>query len=321
MNIIGKAIWRSPSQTDIYYLESGIGDDEFIIAPYQKNGSVQILKGQIKPLTETTAPNLFHSFQLAECPIVISTTETHYLEMVNKAVETMQSKQFEKVVLARQLLVESALPVEKIFHALTKAYPNAFVYCFSLNNGLAMIGATPETLLERKADSLTTQALGGTEQSYGYTEKEYLEHQQIIEDIRSKLKSQHYTFEIGTTHPKKAGNVSHLSTPISIVPQSLESDLNLIKQLHPTAAIGGLPYESANAFIASNEDFDRHYYAGYLGFKQNEAFSFYVNLRCAELYKNGAILFAGAGINSNSIAADEWQETNNKLNTLRPYFN
>lgn len=320
MRTQGKAIWRQPGDTQIYCIESGHGNDEFIIAPYVKNETIHSIKGQIIPSTTGLQFDFFKDFKLTESPQVSSTTELHYTKAVNQAVKVIQQQQFEKVVIARQLIIETQVLPEKLFQALIAAYPHAFVYCFQLNNGLAMIGATPETLLERKENTLNTQALGGTEQAYGYSEKEYHEHQQIIIDICSKLKAQNYAFQLGETGPKKAGNVAHLSTPISIVNQSLEHDLNLVNVLHPTAAIGGLPFEAANNFLLENEDFNRRYYAGYLGFKHNQNFSFYVNLRCAELYSNGAILFAGAGINSNSIAADEWQETNHKLNTLLQFL-
>jgi len=317
----GKAIWRQPGDTQIYCIASGQGTDEFSIAPYLKNATIHCIKGEIIPSTTDLQTQFFENFELAKSPSISSTTELEYTSNVNKAVQAIRDKQFEKVVIARQLMIESEVQPEKLFQALINAYPQAFVYCFQLNNGLAMIGATPETLLERKENTLYTQALGGTEQAYGYTEKEYHEHQQIIIDISSKLLAQNYQFKLGETAPKKAGNVAHLSTPIAIESQLLEKDLALLNALHPTAAIGGLPFEPANTFLLANENFNRNYYAGYLGFKHKQNFSFYVNLRCAELYKNGAILFAGAGINSNSIAADEWQETNHKLNTLLQYLN
>ena len=320
MGAQGKAIWRQPGDTQIYAIASGQGNDEFTIAPYLKNATIHCIKGQITQSTDLLCSDFFKDFALTDSPLVSDTTELDYTSSVNKAIQAIRDKQFEKVVIARQLTIETQVQPEKLFQALIDAYPQAFVYCFQLNNGLSMIGATPETLLERKESTLYTQALGGTEQAYGYTEKEYHEHQQIIIDISSKLLVQNYQFKLGETAPKKAGNVAHLSTPIAIESQLLEQDLELLNALHPTAAIGGLPFEPANTFLLANENFNRNYYAGYLGFKHKQNFSFYVNLRCAELYKNGAILFAGAGINSNSVAADEWQETNHKLNTLLQYL-
>jgi isochorismate synthase len=47
----------------------------------------------------------------------------------------------------------------------------------------------------------------------------------------------------------------------------------------------------------------------------------YVNLRCAEIQQNQAIVFAGAGITSESVPEAEWVEVQKKadllLNALR----
>ena len=42
-------------------------------------------------------------------------------------------------------------------------------------------------------------------------------------------------------------------------------------------------------------------------------FHFFVNLRSGNLFTNGILLTAGAGINSASEAKDEWLETENKI--------
>ena len=108
-----------------------------------------------------------------------------------------------------------------------------------------------------------------------------------------------------------------LSTGFSVQSHSPALDLELLKHLHPTAAICGLPFQAAYDFIQTEEGFDRNYYAGYLGFRHGNDFNFYVNLRCAEIFNNGALLFAGAGINKDSDPDCEWNETNEKLDTLR----
>ncbi len=321
LNVIGKAIWRKPGEQNIHGISSHQGLDEFLIAPYEKQGEVLCLKGLIQLLTPTEIIEFLQPTALQKSTKTISTSKDHYIDIVNKAVSAIQNKQFEKVVLARQLLIENKINLPQLFLKLSNLYPNAFVYAFVLNDGFSMIGATPETLLERKENALKTEALGGTEQSYGYSEKEYTEHTQIIDDIQTKLNALDYRFTIGKTAPKKAGNVSHLSTEFTILCKSMEADLNLLQKLHPTAAIAGLPYENANQFLLQNEDFKRQYYAGYLGIKQNNHFSFYVNLRCAQVFDDGAILYAGAGINKDSNAENEWMETTQKINTLLSQIN
>ncbi len=42
----------------------------------------------------------------------------------------------------------------------------------------------------------------------------------------------------------------------------------------------------------------------------------FVNLRCMKLVDGGALLYAGAGVTNDSIAENEWKETEMKFNTL-----
>jgi isochorismate synthase len=43
----------------------------------------------------------------------------------------------------------------------------------------------------------------------------------------------------------------------------------------------------------------------------------YVNLRCAQWFANGYVAYAGAGITADSIAANEWIETERKLEAIK----
>ncbi len=316
LDTIGKAIWRNPGDNKVYYLSNDFGYDEFIIAPYNKNESILSIRGSIIGALPSDISQFFNDLELKNVPIAQSTPKEYYLQSIEKAIKAINFGSLEKVVLARQYCIEKKTDPHLLFNHLTVEYPGAFVYCFILDNGTCMIGATPETLLTKKGPILTTEALGGTEQAYGYSEKEYEEHRQIIRDITSKLDELAYNYQSSEIEIKKAGNVAHLSTLYTLKSKSLTADLALLETLHPTAAICGLPYQSANAFILDYEDFDRHYYAGYLGTKHGDDFNFFVNLRCAEITEQNTVLYAGAGINKDSIPENEWIETSHKLDTL-----
>jgi isochorismate synthase EntC len=80
--------------------------------------------------------------------------------------------------------------------------------------------------------------------------------------------------------------------------------------------VAGLPKEKALGIIAKNENFERGLYAGWLGVFQHKSFKSWVNLRCARIYDSKAVLFAGAGVNSGSIAQREWDETGLKMQII-----
>ncbi|MES2616837.1 MAG: chorismate-binding protein [Bacteroidota bacterium] len=316
----GKAIWRKPNEQIFYTIASGVGDDEFLIAPFIKSENIFKINGRITKANTDNIDSFFLDMNLRKSASQHSTLETHYTDTVQKAVEAIKHDRFEKVVIARQLFHEGAINISLLYQQLAAHYPSAFVYCFYLENGQCMIGATPETLLRGSDKELYTEALGGTNQSYGFSSKEYKEHEQIITDISNKLKQLSYDYKTGETAQKNAGNVTHLATPITITGKNESSDNILLNLLHPTSAVCGLPFVDALQFILSNEDFQRHFYTGYLGIKTQESFAYFVNLRCAEIFSDGACLYAGAGINRDSIASDEWTETNEKIATLLHFF-
>ena len=91
----------------------------------------------------------------------------------------------------------------------------------------------------------------------------------------------------------------------------------MLKELHPTPAVCGLPKAEAYAFIPENEGYERRYYSGFIGWLDPEgATAISVNLRCMEIRSNEAKLYAGGGILASSEVQMEWEETEEKLKSL-----
>jgi isochorismate synthase len=91
----------------------------------------------------------------------------------------------------------------------------------------------------------------------------------------------------------------------------------MLKLLHPTSAVCGMPLDAAIAFLQANEGYAREFYSGYLGpvnFQQ-ESFLF-VNLRCMQVLENAVRLYAGAGVTIDSIPEKEWEETEMKMKNM-----
>ncbi|MEJ0056113.1 MAG: chorismate-binding protein [Bacteroidota bacterium] len=75
----------------------------------------------------------------------------------------------------------------------------------------------------------------------------------------------------------------------------------MLKLLHPTSAVCGMPMEASLEFLKQNEGYDREFYSGYLGpVNIDHETSLYVNLRCMKLFANEASLYAGAGVMADS---------------------
>lgn len=317
---IPRVVFRLPGADHSEAFITGEGSDAFVVAPFLRSDNALELNGSIVPANDAILQIFFEHCALQSAVAGQSVSSDDYVKLVNRAKERIKSGSFEKVVLAGTQWMETACEPAHLFRMLLNHNPQAFVYALCLD-GKLMMGASPETLLQRSGNKLATEALGGTKTHGSYTEKEWTEHRQIQDYISMILETGGYGFNMGDAHSKKAGRIEHLCTQFFIEQRTLQADLELAKALHPTSAICGLPYQPALNFIELSEGFNRGYYSGYLGpVRASGDFHYFVNLRCAEYYSNGARLFAGAGINAMSVPEDEWEEINIKMQTIAQWL-
>ena len=257
-----------------------------------------------------------------------TTTPEEFIGNVNKAVSAMKAAEFQKVVLSKlrvEQLPDDFQP-EQFFLTLCRKYPHAFVYIMQLPEVGCWIGATPEPLLTIENGTVKTVSLAGTQvateletEDYRWSSKEIEEQGIVTNFIEQTLRSLHIA-DITRLGPEnyRAANLIHLKTAFEFPQAHIQNRFSdLLKALHPTPSVGGLPKDEARNFILTNEQHDRGYYTGFFGpVNINEKSAVYVNLRCLQLFDNNFVLYSGAGITSSSVAEKEWEETDNKMLTL-----
>jgi isochorismate synthase len=256
---------------------------------------------------------------------------------VELAVAAINNKEFKKVVLSRTREMEINKGFEPIdaFFKLTKVYVHAFVSLVNLPEQKEMwLGATPETLVSRQPDgNFRTMSLAGTQKAFNENneiiprydikwgqkeiEEQALVSRYIVECFK-KIRLREYT----ETGPKTvlAGNVYHLRTEFDVDTVAVhfpELATTMLKLLHPTSAVCGVPKKESRLFIDAVESYDRSFYSGFLGPVQVEGqSSIFVNLRTVRLKDGIATFYAGGGITEDSVPELEWEETELKCNTL-----
>lgn len=250
-----------------------------------------------------------------------------FISQVQSIQQAIEEKRFEKAVLSRIKVLERNYrsKLTHILQTLIASYPNAFIYMFNIQGQLWM-GATPEPLLCSGKNEIETVSLAGTRQFNAdnlnlnnWSSKERTEQELVtcyIEEILKSFQVQKYQ-KVGP-YTKKAGNLVHLRTDFSLKYNRIGSKSGeLIKELHPTSAVCGLPKQAAMNFILQTEKHNRKYYSGFLGpVNIEERFQLYVNLRCMQVLSDRLVLYIGAGITAESNPADEWDETELKADTL-----
>jgi menaquinone-specific isochorismate synthase len=206
-------------------------------------------------------------------------------------------------------------------------------YAFSVANGRgqSFIGASPERLLRVGEGRLLTEALAGSAgrgasasedaalaTALQRDEKERREHQLVVASIAAALRS----LGLAPEYParpdfRRFANVQHLHTPVrAALPPEIRL-LDVLAQLHPTPAVGGLPRDRAMPRIRGLEAFPRGLYAGALGWIDAAGRGeFFVGLRSALIDGPRARLYAGAGIVAGSSPQKELAETEMKFRAM-----
>ena len=255
--------------------------------------------------------------------------ENHIL-LVEKAITKINNSDLQKVVASRIEEVHLfSFDLLLVYKKLLQNYKNAFVYIWFHPKVGLWFGSTPETLLHIKDSSFKTMSLAGT-QVYNSTEnvvwknKEIQEQQLVTDFIESQLEGISSNLKINKKETIKAGNLLHLRTKVEGHLHKKANLKSLIRALHPTPAVCGLPRVKANNFILKNENYKRTFYTGFLGelnLKDSESnvqySQLYVNLRCMEVDENKASIFVGGGITKDSNAEKEWEETVFKTKTMK----
>lgn len=241
--------------------------------------------------------------------------------LVRNAVSEIENGTFEKVVLSRKIEISQSVDVFKSYQNLLKKYPTAFRYLwFHPQIGMWM-GATPEQLVKIKSNTFETVALAGTQvfsDEVTWQEKEIVEQQLVTDYIKSRTENLVENVRISHAYTHRAGNLVHLKSNISGELKQNVSEKEVIAAIHPTSAVCGMPLEKARSFIIQNENYNRKYYAGFLGeFQMQKQTNLFVNLRCCEIENSVTTIYVGCGITKDSQSNKEFIETENKAKTIK----
>ncbi|WP_454047038.1 chorismate-binding protein [Chryseobacterium sp. Marseille-Q8038] len=246
-------------------------------------------------------------------------TKEEYCKTLQEVIEVIKDHNLPKLVYSRRKIFTdfTLINYKESFKNLCESYPNAFRYLF--NDGQnAWMGAFSEVLgkFNKTTHQFETMALAGTlPVSEEWSEKEIEEQKPVTTYIQDILKNYSDTVQQSETYDHISGNIKHLRTDFktSIKPEDLDS---IIQDLHPTPAVCGIPKDFCNENIRKYEKFPREFYAGYIKVETEDSILYFVNLRCARLYKDTVHVFVGGGITAQSDPEKEWRETELKSEAI-----
>lgn len=273
-----------------------------------------------------------------------------YRGQVADAVREIADAGLEKVVLARSLRVthNGRFEIVPLLERLRHMYPSCAVFAVARGDDV-FVAATPEHLVSLSGDEVSAMALAGSaprgqspdeDEAIGHrllaSPKERAEHAIVVREILAALTAGGLCADCTAgSEPmlRRVEGIQHLETSIRarLVKAACSKTsraaalLDLARSLHPTPAVGGTPRLAASEWIRQREDLVRGWYAGTVGWMDEDGNG---HLRVAlrsGLIRNGtgpdgtracARLFAGAGIVAASLPSAELEETRIKLRAL-----
>ena len=255
---------------------------------------------------------------------------------VAQAIKEIESTKLEKVVLARDLKVNShrAIDPRKILRNLSSEYPSTWIFAVD-----GLIGATPELLLRLSRGMVTSRVLAGTISKTGDDEKDLAlaaslarsskdleEHEYAVRSVADALDP----FCTSTNVPESPfvlhlANVMHLATDVTgaLIESKKNIDaFTILEELHPSAAVCGTPTDIAAKVIKEIEGMSRGRYAGPVGWLDARGDGeLGIALRCGQIKENEIQIYAGCGIVAGSNPEKELSESNAKFAPMRSALN
>ncbi len=277
--------------------------------------------------------HLIHAAQVKEVktykkPVVTSYQEPYkeeYLQSIQQVTDCIKAGEAQKVVIARSLALqfEEEVTSPQILSHVIHEQPESYLFGLEHNNML-FFGASPERLVKVEEGHAYSSCVAGSIRR-GQTSDEDKELGQALLNDEKNLGEHHYVVEMITdTFEKNCSNVKvpkqpkllkirdiqHLYTPVEGILNKDATILQLVKHLHPTPALGGVPRQEAMEMIRTFEPMNRGLYAAPIGWVDADGNGeFAVAIRSAALTGDRAFLYAGGGIVGDSTPQSEYEET------------
>nr|WP_230402936.1 chorismate-binding protein [Lentilactobacillus kosonis] len=209
-----------------------------------------------------------------------------------------------------------------------KQNPSPYQFYFH-HNDFESMGASPETLITKRNQSLFSYPLAGTRRrgktvfedekfanELQASEKELSEHNMLIDLGRNDLGRVSKFGSVKVVSARnllKFANVMHLGSVIESIVSEKATSMDIVDAVLPAGTLSGAPKVSAMQLIAQLENNKRGIYGGgigYLGFDGD--LDLCIGIRLVYRKGNQLVIHSGAGIVADSIAKYEYQEFNNK---------
>lgn len=246
--------------------------------------------------------------------------------------EAMARGDFQKIVpvlFENGRFLDSRQPWRWFLSRLRSVPPGLYAYGFSYNRH-GMIGATPETLFAAESGGYRTMALAGTRPVARAADmlddpKERREHRLVVDDIVRRL-APFGNVEFGPVGLLQLPSIAHLMTPIFFQESGGGEKMSfaeMVRRLHPTAALGASPRTPAGERWLREADrgVKRRAFGAPFGLEREDRSALaLVAIRNVQWSGERVRIGSGAGLLPESRLEREFEELRQKRDQVKALF-
>jgi anthranilate synthase component 1 len=234
-----------------------------------------------------------------------------------------------QIVLSQRFSIECTADALDVYRMLRLNNPSPYMYLFRFNDGIDVVGSSPEALIKVNGRDVMIHPIAGTrkrsaspEEDHRLAEelladpKERAEHLMLVDLGRNDLGRvcQPGSVEvIDFMHIERYSHVMHIVSTVTGVLDSKSSAVDALFSVFPAGTLSGAPKPRAMEIIEKLEPTRRGLYGGivgYLDFTGN--IDTCIAIRTALIHNGTAYVQAGAGVVADSDPESENQECYNK---------
>ena len=258
--------------------------------------------------------------------------EKNFHQAVGKIKEYIVEGDVMQVVLSQRMVKKFQLPAISLYRVLRSINPSPYMFFYHFDNYF-IVGASPEILVRLENDTVTVRPIAGTrprgensqldkdlEKDLLNDPKEIAEHIQLMDLGRNDIGRVSQPGSVVVTDKMTIERYSHVMHIVSNVEGSIQENLSpmdVLKATFPAGTVSGAPKVRAMEIINELESTKRGVYAGAVGYiGYDRTLDVAIAIRTGVIKSGKLFVQAGAGVVADSIAKNEWDETNNKAKAV-----
>ena len=260
-------------------------------------------------------------------PLRRTPSRYEYERMVSTAKDYIRAGDAFQVVVSQRAERATSAGAIQLYRSLRRVNPSPYLFLLELDDDLALIGSSPETLVKADGRHASVNPIAGTTRRGAgdaerllSSEKDRAEHVMLVDLGRNDLSRVCVPGSVRVERflePERFSHVTHLVSEVVGELRDEVSHFELLRACFPAGTVSGAPKVRAMQIISELEQYRRGPYAGAVGyFLPGEAFDTCIAIRTIVLHEGTAYLQAGAGIVADSDPHAEQQECLNKLAAL-----